>query len=336
MATVREELSRAISALERAGVETPRVDAELLLADALGVRRLDLYAHPERALDARAASKWAAHLRRRLRREPLPYITGRVEFYGLPFRVGPAALIPRPETELLVEAVARRVPEDARVLDVGTGTGCIALSLAHRLPHAHLVGLEPSAAALELARQNAKALGFSERVVWIFGCFPEDLCRSEADCTRRGLRTPPPGPLPEAERGRSVITEPLSFGEAPLSASGRGWGRGPASLAKALDAIVSNPPYIPSAEVEGLAPELREFEPREALDGGADGLAVIRALVEVGPRFLRAGGLLAMEMAAGQSEQVRALAAERSVWRDVEVLPDLAGIPRVMVARCAG
>jgi release factor glutamine methyltransferase len=303
MATVREELCRAIPALERAGVESPRVDAELLLADALGVRRLDLYAHPERALDGSQAFRWSAHLHRRLRREPLPYITGQIEFYGLPFRVGPAALIPRPETEVLVEAVVTRVPADARMLDVGTGTGCIALALAHRLPHAHLIGLEPSAAALELARQNAAALELSQRVTWRQGRFPDDVSRSDWVCTAVTA-----GRLREAHGG----------------ASG------------GLDAIVSNPPYIPSAEVEGLAPELREFEPRLALDGGADGLALIRALVEGGPRLLRPGGLLAIEMAAGQSDRVRALVAELRIWRDVEVLPDLAGIPRVVVARCSG
>jgi release factor glutamine methyltransferase len=303
MGTVREELSRAIPALERAGVDSPRLDAELLLADALGVRRLDLYAHPERALDESQSFRWSAHLCRRLRREPLPFITGQIEFYGLPFRVGPAALIPRPETEVLVEAVATRVPADARILDVGTGTGCIALALAHRLPHAHLIGLEPSAAALELARQNAAALELTERVIWRHGRFPDDVSRSDRVCTDDAA-----GRLREAHGG----------------ASG------------GLDAIVSNPPYISSTEVEGLAPELREFEPRMALDGGADGLAVIRALVEEGPRLLRPGGLLAMEMAAGQSDRVRALVAERRIWRDVEILPDLAGIPRVMVARCAG
>lgn len=303
MGTVREELSQAIPALERVGVDSPRVDAELLLADALGVRRLDLYAHPERALDESQAFRWSAHLCRRLRREPLPYITGQIEFYGLPFRVGPAALIPRPETEVLVEAVATRVAADARILDVGTGTGCIALALAHRLPHARLIGLEPSTAALELARQNAAALGLSERVIWRHGRFPEDVSRSDRVCTSDAT-----GTLREAHGG--------ALG--------------------GLDAIVSNPPYISSVEVEGLAPELREFEPRMALDGGADGLSVIRALVEEGPRLLRPGGLLAMEMAAGQSDRVRALVAELRIWRDVEVLPDLAGIPRVMVARCAG
>jgi len=140
-------------------------------------------------------------------------------------------------------------------------------------------------------------------VIWRQGRFPEDVSRSDRVCTSEGT-----GRLREVHGG----------------ASG------------GLDAIVSNPPYISSAEVEGLAPELREFEPRMALDGGVDGLAVIRSLVEEGPRLLRPGGLLAMEMADGQSDRVRALVAERRIWRDVEVLPDLAGIPRVMVARCAG
>jgi release factor glutamine methyltransferase len=281
MSTVREHLCHGIAALEGAGVETPRLDAELLLADALGVRRIDLYAHPERLLDGTEVERWSERLDRRLRREPLSYITGRVEFFGLPFRAGPAALIPRPETEVLVEALLARLPDDAWVLDVGTGTGCIALALAHRLPQARVVALEPSAAALALARENAAALGLSERVRWVRGWFPED-------------------------------------------------------VVGALDAIAANPPYIPTAEVEALAPELREYEPRRALDGGADGLDVIRSLIGQGPRLLRPGGILAMEMAAGQAEVVRELAAERGDWRDVEILPDLAGIPRVLVARTAG
>jgi release factor glutamine methyltransferase len=286
MGTVREALFHAAVALAAAGVETPRLDAALLLADALDIRRIDLFAHPERALDDRETARWSEHLQRRLRREPVPYITGRAEFFGLPFRVGPGVLIPRPETELLVEAVAGRVPNDARILDVGTGTGCIALALASRLPESCLIALEPSAAALELAQENAATLGLSERVRWVEGRFPLDALAAEG-------------------------------------------------LAATLDAVVANPPYIPSAEVERLAPELRQYEPRLALDGGPDGLALIRPLIEESSRLLRPGGVLALEMAAGQSEQVRGLVAEHPEWQSVEVLSDLAGIPRVLVARCA-
>lgn len=284
-ATVRDALDQAIERLAAAGVETPRVDAELLLAHALGLRRLDLHAYPERRLTPDEAGRWERLLRRREAREPVPYLTGRVEFFGLPFRVGPGALIPRPETEILVEAVLDRAcgaswPEGRpQILDVGTGTGCIALALASRLPTARVVGLEPSPEALAIARENGVALGLQWRVTWVEGRWEQWIAAAELQ-----------------------------------------------------DLIVANPPYIPSKEVERLAPEQREYEPRLALDGGPDGLALITSLLREAPRRLRPGGLLALEIGAGQSEALVRLACQLPEWRRIEQLPDLAGIPRVLVA----
>jgi release factor glutamine methyltransferase len=270
----------AIRRLEAAGVETPRLNAELLLAHVLGRDRLYLYAHPEATLDEGQHARFEELLRRREAREPLPYLLGAWEFMGLPFRVDPSVLIPRPETEVLVEEAARRLPPDARVLDVGAGSGCISVCLAKRLPGARVIALEASPAAAETARRNAAALGVGEQVRVVTGVFPED-----------------------------------AGGLAPL------------------DAVVSNPPYIPTGEVERLPPELRRFEPRLALDGGPDGLHVLRALAEAGPDLLKPGGLLAAEVAQGQAETFAGLLRRSPAWSEPETVPDLAGIARVVLAR---
>jgi release factor glutamine methyltransferase len=291
--TVRSALQTAIRALEAAGVDTPHLDAELLLAHALGTDRLALFAHPERVLSAEESARFEAALQRRLSREPLPYITGTREFLGLTFRVTAAVLIPRPETELLVETVAERLSAAAgreypfRLLDVGTGSGCIAIGLAHLLPHATVVAVEPSSAALAVARENAAAVGVLERMEW--------LC--------------------------------ASFLEAVADRAGE------------FDAVVSNPPYIPEPDLAALQPEVRDWEPRQALTGGPDGLDLIRALAAHAPRLLRpvgsgsASGLLALEMALGQAERVVALLQATSQYASAEILPDLAGILRVCLAQ---
>lgn len=280
MATVRETLTGAIPRLEAAGVETPRLDAELLLAHVLGRDRTFLFAHPHDPLDPEEAARFAALVRRREAREPLPHLLGRWEFLGMSFEVSPAVLIPRPETETLVEAAAARVLPGARVLDVGAGSGCISIGLATRVPDARVVALEPSPEAAEVSRRNAAALGVGNRVRVIEGAFP-----------------------------------------------------GAARSLGPLDAVVSNPPYIPSAEVDCLEPELRRYEPRLALDGGPDGLDLLRSLVSRSPALLRPGGLLAVEVARGQAPQVVELLVGTGAWEAPEVIPDLGGIPRVVLAR---
>jgi release factor glutamine methyltransferase len=311
MCSTRELLSEGIRRLEAAGVPTPRLDAELLLAQALGVRRLDLHAHPERVPEPEEAARWEVLLTRRRAREPLPYIRGEVEFYGLPFRVGPSVLIPRPETEILVEAVARRMPPNAVILDVGTGSGCIALALAHTLPTARIYGLDPSESALALAEENASALGLQTQVTWIRGTWQDRCWVLGAGCSVLSE---------EAARRKSGVPSSPPSTQHPAPST-------------AFHAIVANPPYIPSAEVDRLEPELRLYEPRLALDGGPDGLCLIRSLLEEGWRLLKPGGVLALEMALGQDETVRDLAASVPEWREVSVLPDLAGIPRVLLVQ---
>lgn len=261
-------------------METPSLDAQLLLAHALGQNRLYLHAHPQEPLAAERQIRFQELLSRREAREPLPYLLGEWEFMGMPFRVTPAVLIPRPETEILVEAAAERLPENAEVLDVGAGTGCIAVALAKRLRAGRVIALEASLEAAEVARQNVRMLEAAGSVEVREGFFP---------VAARDL-----GPL---------------------------------------DAVVSNPPYIPSAEVESLEPELRRWEPRLALDGGPDGLDVIRALAVESPGLLKENGLLAVEVALGQAEEVAALLRAAGAWQEPQVLPDLGGVPRVVLAR---
>ncbi len=278
--TLREALALARVRLEQAGVESPLLDAQLLLAHVLGKDRTYLAAHLPDLLPAGAAEEYEALVARRASREPLPYLLGRWEFLGMSFEVGPGVLIPRPETELLVEATAARLPPGARVLEVGPGSGCICAGLAHLLPFAEITGLEISSAAAAIARRNVEKLGFGARVRIVEGAFPE---------------------------------------------AARGLGR--------FDAVVSNPPYIPTQEVGRLAPELLHFEPRLALDGGAAGLDVILPLVAEAPDLLSPEGLLAMEVGAGQAEDVAERVRRSGRWLEPEILPDLAGIPRVVLAR---
>jgi release factor glutamine methyltransferase len=285
--TVHSSLRSAVRRLEAAGIDTPRLDAELLLAHVLGTNRTSLFAHPERSLADDEAARFEAVLRRREAREPLPYITGVREFLGLPFRVTPAVLIPRPETETLVESVVEHLgaafgrEHSFRLLDVGAGSGCIAVGLARLLPRATVVAVEPSPDALEVARQNAEALGVAERLEWFEGPFSESV----------------------------------------------------ADMSGAFDAIASNPPYIPAAEIEGLQPEVRDWEPQQALTAGPDGTALIRALVEHAPRLLRReGGLLALEVALGQAERVTELLRADGRYHGIETVTDLAGVPRVCLA----
>ncbi|HTE20668.1 MAG TPA: peptide chain release factor N(5)-glutamine methyltransferase [Armatimonadota bacterium] len=277
--TLRDALTAAVPLLQAAGVETPQLDAQLLLAHVLGRDRTYLYAHLHDALPDELQQAFETLVRRRTAREPLPYLLGRWEWMGMSFRVTPAVLIPRPETEVLVEAVAERLPQDARVLDVGAGSGCISIGLARLLAEARITALERSVDAADVARENAEALGVGAQVSVVRGSFPEDA---------------PAGPL---------------------------------------DAVVSNPPYIPSDDVDRLPPELRCHEPRGALDGGPDGLHLLRALASESPALLRDGGLLAVEVAQGQAERVTELLRAEGQWEEPESVRDLSGIARVVLAR---
>ena len=257
-----------------------RLDAETLLMNVLGRDRGYLYAHPELELSCRELNQYDQTLTRRAAGEPLQYITGHQEFWGLDLQVTPAVLIPRPETEHVVEVALDLIRGIAlpRIVDVGTGSGCIALALASELPQANIQAVDISEEALEVARGNANRLGLSERVRF-----------RQSDLLKPFL-----GPNTE------------------------------------FDLVVSNPPYVGETEADKLQIEVRQHEPHEALFGGAEGLDIYRRLVPQAHQELKPGGWLVMEIGYSQEHAIRELMTE---WEEVHSVPDLQGIPRVMVAR---
>ncbi len=275
-APVREALAGATDALGAAGVDSPRLDAELLLCEASGMSREQLAADPEAPLPAGAGREFAAMVRRRLVREPLAYITGRKGFRNLELAVDGRALIPRPETELLVEFALELRP--ATVLDVGTGSGAVALAVAEELPECAVTATDSSPAALALAGENAERFGLADRVAFEDGTLP-------------------------------ALGDRASF-----------------------DLVLANLPYVAESDWDSLAPEIREFEPREALVSGSDGLDAIRTLVgglavaEPRPRAV------ALEVGEGQASEVVELVMAAG-YEQVSSRPDLAGIERIVVGR---
>ena len=274
-----EALTLAESRLRDNGIESPRFDADLLLTHVLGTNRALLLAHLDRPLSPEQQARFHKLVARRADREPLAYLLGHREFYGLDFLVDPRVLIPRPETEHLVEEALRlaaRLPPSLRLADVGTGSGAIAVALAVHLPQATVYALDASAEALAMAAANAQRHGVSGRV----RCLAGDLLT----------------PLPEA-----------------------------------VHLIVANLPYVARDEWAALAPEIREHEPRQALDGGPDGLNLIRRLLATAPSHLWPGGAVLLEIGAGQGAAVIALARRHFPQAAVRLLPDYAGLDRVVV-----
>ena len=267
--TVREALRWATWQLQQHSIEAARWEAECMVAHVLGVPRIALYLDPQRALPSAASSELQDLVARRCRGEPLQYLLGYTEFFGCRLRVTPAVLIPRPETEELVELLVKSYTEGPqRVLDLGTGSGAIAIALARAWPTSSFVAVDISSEALELARQNAIQNKVSERI-----------CFLQSDWFSR-------------------VT-----GE--------------------FDLIVSNPPYVRTGYVQ-RAPRELHYEPRVALDGGPDGLAAIRQIIQESPRYLRPGGALYLECAAGQGECVRELLAQTRSFEQIEIIRDLA------------
>lgn len=261
------------------GIDSPRLEAELLLAHALGTTRMGLYLEFDKPLDREEVARYRTLVRRRARGEPSAYLVGGREFWSLRFEVGPGVLIPRPETERLVEEALGEMGEAGRFLDLGTGSGAIAVALLTERPGWTATAVEISPPAAAIARCNAEKLGVADRL---------DL--------REGSLF---GPV-EGER---------------------------------FDLIVSNPPYVPSGEIEALAAEVAHHEPREALDGGVDGLDLIREIVADAPARLAPGGRLLVEFGADQGERVRRIAEDSGGYAEVEILKDYAGRDRVLLAR---
>jgi release factor glutamine methyltransferase len=275
---VQQAVRDTTAALRRAGVAEPAREAMVLAAWAGRVSQAAILIHPERRLDHDEENRLRRAVQRRERREPLAYITGRVEFFGLELEVDPRVLVPRPETEHVVECVLAVAGEweQPLIADLGTGSGCIAVALARCLDRAVVYAVDASADALAVAAANVRRHQVEGRVRLLQG----DLL-------------------------------------APLSES--------------VHVVASNPPYIATDDFPALMPEVRDHEPRAALDGGADGLAVIRRLLQAAPAHLLAGGALVMETGATQGGAVLALAREHFACARIEC--DLAGLDRVLVAR---
>ena len=284
---VGELVARAAALLARAGVDAPRLEAELLMAEVLGWERWRVMAHPDHPVPPRARDRFHAVVQRRCRREPLARILGRWEFWSLEMECHPACLVPRPETELLVEKgveLARSLSPAGpiRILELGTGTGCVAVALARELPDAQVVATDISRDAVSCARRNLIRHGVGSAVQLMVGDWL--------------------GPLapPEGRRFHLILT---------------------------------NPPYIAPGELDGLEPEVREWEPALALLGGEDGLEPLRAICRGLGRVAAAGAWFLSEIGWDQAEAARRLAEELAGAVEVEIVQDLAGRPRLLAAR---
>ena len=314
-------------------VPSPLLNAELLLQFVLGRDRAYLYAHPERELTADEQAEYNQVIAQRARGCPTQYITGHQEFWGLDLLVSPAVLIPRPETEHVVEAVLELVKEyyaehqhgaeaqnedpsacariDAghvRIVDVGVGSGCIALALASELPQAEIHGCDISEEALEMARINAARLGLGAHVLFRKSDLLEVYLESAA-----------------ASGSGTAAATAGSAALAPVPAPGDGQ----------FDFVVANPPYVGESEIDKVQKQVRDFEPRIAVFCGTEGMEVYRRLVPQARQVLRPGGWLVMEIGFSTEDKVKMLLASDRGWSDVQVTPDLQGIPRVLAARKA-
>ena len=267
---------------EQKGVETPRLDAEVLLSHLLKKQRIYLYVHFDEPLQAEELAAYREMIKKRVAHVPVAYILGEKEFMGLTFQVTADTLVPRPDTEILVQAAVDALkgmpPEAHRFADIGTGSGAICLSVLHFTENTEADTVDISPGARAVAEQNAAALGLTERITFHTG----------------------------------DLLEPIKD--------------------KTYTAILSNPPYIPQADIETLAPEVRCKEPMTALCGGADGLDFYRRLCAEAPAMLLAGGFMAFEVGIHQAEAVANLAQEHPLIERTEIIKDYAGIDRVVVA----
>ncbi len=297
MNTIRDILNWASEYLKSLNIPSARLDSEVLLSFTLNKDRTYLYKNPESRIQNPELSKFKELIERRGKREPVSYITGEKEFWSLKFKITRDTLIPRPETEILVQAVLdiisgqwSVVSGQLNILDIGTGSGNIAVSIAKESPESHVFTVDKSDSALSVAKENAIIHNVAGRITFLKG----------------DLYIPFNPPSPPFVRG----------GKEGL-----------------FDIIVSNPPYIPTGDIEGLMPEVRDWEPRWALDGGKDGLEIIRKIIKDAPIFLKSEGFLAMEIGFGQADEVRRIIKAADKFSDIRFVKDLAGINRVVVAK---
>jgi release factor glutamine methyltransferase len=285
--TILTVLRKAAEFLQEKGVDEARPSAEIMLAHVLGCRRLDLYLRFDQPMKEEELEAFRSCTRRRLKGEPVQYITGETEFYGLAFAVTPAVLIPRPETEHLVEETVNELKRiavsdyPATLLDIGTGSGAIAVAVAMHAGNTRFVAVDISEESLRIARANAETHGVAERIDFRL----VDILSDEA-----------------------------------------------ALIAGPFDIIVSNPPYIPDGEIETLQSEVRDFEPRPATSGGADGLRFYSRIAELSPALLAPGGAVLVEIGFGQVEEVSSIFLASGLMHE-RTVKDYSDIERVMVFR---
>ena len=278
--TAGNAIRDAVRRLGQAGVKSPQVDVEWLIADLLSCNRSEIPLHAQTDLTAEDQDLFSRRVERRTRREPLQHILGTANFLGYDFQVSAEVLIPRPETEVLVELALEflvNLPNPS-VFDLGTGSGCIALSLAKRCPKASIIGTDVSREALALARANAVSLGILDQVEF-----------RHAD-------------------GLAVFAK-----------------------GKQVDLILSNPPYVPTANIDTLEPEVRDHDPRLALDGGPDGMQFYRLLADEGQSHLKSGAKLMAEFGDGQAATIVDL-FDQAGWPSVTTVNDLSHQPRILIA----
>lgn len=282
--TITRLLSWTTDFFREHGIENPRLDAEVLLGAVLGKDRMYLYVHFDEPLEPAELARFRSHVKERAVHVPLAYVLGRREFMGLDFRVTRDTLIPRPDTEILVQcavdflrARAAEGRDDLTLADIGTGTGAIALSVLHYTEGTRADAVDISPAAAEVARENAERLNLTERI----------------------------------EIHEGDLTAPLA--------------------GRSYDVILSNPPYIPTADIVTLMPEVRSYEPHLALDGGRDGLTLYRRLAVEAPALLREGGMIAVEVGIGEACDVACLLETHPRIVRTEIHRDLGGIERVVV-----
>jgi release factor glutamine methyltransferase len=280
--TVKKLLHWTQNFLQEKGIDSPRADAEILLAHVLQCKRIDLYVRSEELPEDAARTTYKELIKRRVESCPVAYLVGQKDFFLLTFEVTPAVLIPRPETEELVVETLRLIKEhpSPRILDIGTGSGCIAISVVHQNRIAQLTALDISKDALDAAIRNAKRHNLADRIRFL-----------ESDLF-------------------AAIPQGQTF-----------------------DVIVSNPPYIAQCEFPSLSADVRDHEPRLALDGGPDGLRIYRRLIADAPKFLAAAGTLLMEIGWQQEPAVRELIEAQGSFETIRTIKDHAGHPRVITAK---
>jgi len=319
MLNVRAALKTGIAQLRTANVPSFTLAAELLLLHVIGRSRTWLYAHPEEILSDSAAQRFLDLIARRAAGEPTQHLTGKQEFWGLEFEVTPDVLIPRPETEHLIEVVldrlavrelrANRPPKSdgagLQIADIGTGSGCIAITLAKELPQANFVATDISPAALAVAKRNATRHAVADRIEF-----------SEAN-----LLSPVGAQHAAPQRGKIENNAPAILHESRITDHDP----------RLFDLIVSNPPYIGRREADSLAREVRDHEPQAALFGGEEGYELYANLITQSAQHLKPSGILVLELGHNSLEAVRPL-LDTSAWTNIGVTNDLAAIPRILAA----